>query len=79
LRRSLPWIVATTAYVAMLLWLTWPLAPRSLDHLPDPVGLLGWWGWTYTFDLWFCTWALAWDVHAAFHDYVFPTVRQRYT
>jgi hypothetical protein len=68
LRRSLPWIVATTAYVAMLLWLTWPLAPRSLDHLPDPVGLLGWWGWTYTFDLWFCTWALAWDVHAVFHD-----------
>jgi hypothetical protein len=47
-----------------VLWLTWPLAPSCADHLPDPVGLLGFWGWTYLFDLEFTAWALAWDVHA---------------
>jgi hypothetical protein len=64
LRRALPWIVATAGYMALVLWLTWPLAPSCADHLPDPVGLLGFWGWTYLFDLEFTAWALAWDVHA---------------
>src|SRR6185369_12845388 len=64
LRRALPWIVATAGYTALVLWLTWPLAPSCADHLPDPVGLLGFWGWTYLFDLEFTAWALAWDVHA---------------
>ncbi len=32
--------------------------------MPDPVGMLGFWGWTYLFDLEFTAWALAWGVHA---------------
>jgi hypothetical protein len=66
-RRALPWIITTAAYAALVLWLTWPLAPSCVDHLPDPVGLLGFWGWTYLFDLQFTAWALAWDVHALLH------------
>lgn len=57
-------MVPLLGYVAVLVWLTWPLPRVCLDHLPDPTQLIGGIGWAYVSDIDFTTWVLAWDAHA---------------
>ena len=52
----------------MVVWLTWPLIRHCVDHLPDPVALVGFWAWTYAFDLQLVSWVLSWDVHALLNE-----------
>jgi len=65
--RSRPWLAAgaaATAYVALALWVTWPLPRRLGDHVVDTVALQGPFGWLALADILLVVWALAWDVHA---------------
>lgn len=51
-------------FVLILVWLTWPLAARCLDHFPDTVAQGGGFGWAGISDMHMSAWALAWDTHA---------------
>jgi hypothetical protein len=51
-------------FLPVLLWLSWPLPARCLDHFIDTVAQGGGHGWAGITDMHMSAWALAWDVHA---------------